>query len=118
MLDVLTQPGDLEVLTRCFTKLLSSILAAAETFHFPVRISRGAATRLRGTLQLAQVIGCAIPHAALDVPMLIPHRAPSLFGTEHLAVLIRCTLPFSAHHISILILDAIPGIDLRAGGHG
>jgi hypothetical protein len=93
-------------------------LAPAETFHFAVRISCGAATRLCGTLYLAHIIRRAIPHAALDVPILISHRAASLLGTEHLAVLIRCALPFSAHYISILVLDAIPGIDLGANGQG
>jgi hypothetical protein len=93
-------------------------LAPAETFHFAVRISRGAATRLFGTLQLAKIIGRAIPHAALDVPILTSHRAASRFGAKHLAVLIRCALPFSAHYIPLRVLDAIRGIDLGAGGQG
>ena len=104
-------------LTRHCTTLRRSILAPAETFHFAVQISRGAATRLCGTLQVALLIRRAIPHAALDVPVLIPHRAASRFGTQHLAVLIRYALPFSAHYVSIHVLDAIPsGIDLAAGG--
>jgi hypothetical protein len=92
-------------------------LAPAETFHFSVRISRGTATRLCGTLELAQFIRRAISHAALDIPVLIPHRAASLFGTEHFAVLIGCALPFSAHYISILVPNAIArGIGLGTGG--
>jgi hypothetical protein len=94
------------------------ILAPAETFHFAVRISRGAATGPCGTLHLAHIVGRAIAHAADDFPILIPHRTASLFGTQHLAVLIRCALPFSAHYISILILDAIPGIDLGGRRQG
>jgi len=93
-------------------------LTPAKTFHFAIRISRGAAARRCGTLQLAKVILRAIPHAALDVPILIPHRAASLFGTEHLAMLIQRALPFSAHYISMVVLEAIPGIDLGAGGQG
>jgi len=93
-------------------------LAPAETFHFAIRISRGSATWRCGTLQLAKVILRAITHAALDVPILIPHRAASLFGTEHLAVLIQRALPLAAHYISMIVLEAIPGIDLGAGGQG
>jgi len=67
-------------------------------------------------VHLAHIVDRAVPHAALDVSILVLHRAPSLFGTEHFAVLIGRALPFSAHHISVLILDAIRGIDVTAGG--
>jgi hypothetical protein len=101
-----------------FAKLLLGILAPAETFHFAVRISRGATTGRFGTLHLAQIVDRAIAHAAHDVPILIPHRTASFFGTQHLAVLIRCALPFPAHYVSILVLDAIPGIGLGGGRQG
>src|SRR5690242_14812278 len=67
----------LQVLTCYSAKLRSSILAPAETFHFAVGISRGATTRLCGTLDLAQIIRRAKTHPALDVPISIPHRAAS-----------------------------------------
>jgi hypothetical protein len=91
-------------------------LAAAKTFHFTVRISRGATTRRCGTLQLAKIILRAMSHATLDVPILIRHRAASLLGTEDLAVLIRRALPFAAHYISIPVLDAIRGNGMGADG--
>jgi hypothetical protein len=92
--------------------MMRSTLATAETFHFTVRIGHGAASRPSGTLQLARIIGRAIPYAALDVSMLIPRCAASRFGTKHRAVLIHCALAFSAYYISVLVLDAIRSIDL------
>jgi hypothetical protein len=102
-----------------FTKLPCTTLAPAETLHLAVRVRRGAATRLCGTLHLAQIILRAIPNAAFDVSVLISYCAASLFGTKHLPVLIRCALPLSAHYISILVFDAVPsGIDLGACEQG
>ena len=102
----------------CVTKTRCSALAAAETFHFAIRISHGTAARLSGALKMTRIIRGAIPHAALYVPLLIHHRAAPRFGTKHLAVLIHRALPFSAHYISILVLDAIRGIDLGTCGQG
>jgi len=95
--------------------LLPGILTPAETFHFAVGISRSAAARLCGTLDLAHIIGRAITDAALDVPISIPHRAASRLGTEHLAILVHCALPFATHYISIRVLEAIRGEDAGAG---
>jgi len=89
--------------------------ASAETFHFTVRIDRGAATRPCGTTYLAAIILRAIPHATFDGAKFIPDRAASFLGTEHLPVLIRRALSFPANYISNLILDAIRGIDLTDG---
>ena len=66
-------------------------------------------------MHLAQVIDRAVPDAALDVPILVPQRAPSFLGAQHLAVLIGRALAFSADDISVLVLHAIRGINAGGG---
>jgi len=100
-------------LPRNFASLLRGTLTPSQAFHLAVRIGRRATARLPGTMYLPQIVRRAIPDTALDVAILVAHRATTLLGAEDLSVSIYRALTFPAHHGAILVPDAVRGVGAR-----
>jgi hypothetical protein len=105
--------GSVRSLPRNFASLLRARLTPSEAFHLPVRVGRGSAARLPGTTYFADIVRRAISDAALDVAILVTHRAATLLGAEDFPVLVDRALAFSAHDGAILVSQAIRRVGTR-----